>query len=74
MIENIKVNEMGTFFEKLLKSPYRNKNNLLEAINNFRYESYKSSVMLLFSIMDGEIIKFQSENNNRKRGNKIKSG
>lgn len=68
MTENIKVNEIESLFKKLLKIPNINQNDLLEAIANYRDARYKSSIMMLFSMMDGEIIKIQDPYKNRKTG------
>lgn len=53
---------MSFVFSELQKKEYINQNDLREAIDDYKDKRYKSSVMLLFSIIDARIISLQAIN------------
>lgn len=59
---------MDKYFERLLSEKLCKKTVLKEAIFCFKNRKYRACACLLFALMDGEMIKSQSIDNNRKFG------
>lgn len=58
-----KIKDINQIFSILLNNEKINRNDILEAMNCYKNKFYKSCILLLFSIIDGFLIKLQNSQN-----------
>lgn len=66
MLQFCKNKDMIKIFDKLQKNPLINDVDLNEAIKSYKQKSYKSCALLLFSLIDGILIKIQDKSSTRR--------